>query len=388
MRMSAQIDNKITICHVLNRFGIGGMENGVVNICNRLDRSRFNPIICCLNALGPMAKRLNPSTQAYCMDYSKGFKFRNVIGLALFFKRSRVDIVHTHAWGEGSLYGILAARLARVPVVINGEHGSFFTKRHQKIAQRIIYSLCDANLSVSESLKIRVNTIIGLPLSSIKVIRNGVDTEIFNGNYPKREIIERLYSAGYLLDLQSFYVIVIGSLKLEKAPMMLLYALKRLMMDNPSMKLKILFVGDGPDREKMTSFIERESLHNAVFLLGNRGDVPELLCLADVLVSTSIARHEGMSNVMLEAMSSGVPVLATRSVGAAELVKDGVNGFLVEPGDETMLAGRLEELYHDVELLRGMRDNARTLIWDQYSIKRMLQEYEELYDDLIQEKMH
>ncbi len=388
MRMSAHIDKKLAVCHVLNRFDIGGMENGVVNICNCLDRSRFNPIVCCLNALGPMIKRLHPSVQLYCMDYSKGVRLRDLIDLTLFFKRSKVDIVHTHAWGEGSLYGILAARLARIPVVINGEHGSFFTRFHQRVAQRIIYSLCDANLSVSESLKNRVNTIIGLPLSRIKVIRNGVDTERFNGNYPKFEVIERLHSEGYLIDLQSFYVIVIGSLKPEKAPMMLLCALKRLLMANPSMKLNVIFVGDGPDREKMTCFIETEGLHNVVFLLGNRDDVPELLCLADVLVSTSIARHEGMSNVMLEAMSSGVPVLATRSVGAAELVKDGVNGFLVEPGDDTILAGRLEELYYDAELLRVMRHNARTLIWDQYSIKRMMQEYEDLYDDLIQEKMH
>jgi len=384
--MKPPIDRKISVCHVLNRFDIGGMENGVVNICNRLDRSRFNPIICCLNALGPMAKRLHPSIQVYCMDYSKGFKLRDVIDLALFFKRSKVNIVHTHAWGGGSLYGILAAKLARIPIVINGEHGSFFTKPHQKIAQRIIYSLCDAHLSVSESLKNRVNTVIGLPLSRIKVIRNGVDTEKFNGNYPKNEIIERLHSEGYELDLQSFHAIVIGSLKPEKAPMTLLYTLKRLLMNSPSMKLKVLFIGDGPDREKMSNFIKTEGLNDAAFLLGNRTDVPEFLGLADVLVSTSIAQHEGLSNVMLESMSSGVPVLATRSVGAAELINDGVNGFLVDPNDVTMLAKRLKQLYQDTELLRSLGENARTLILDQYSIEHMLQGYEKLYVDLIHEK--
>jgi len=368
---------------VLNRFDIGGMENGVVNICNRLDHDRFKPIVCCLNALGPMAKRLNPSVQAYCMDYSKGFKLKDVIELALFFKRSKVDIVHTHAWGGGSLYGILAAKLARVPVVINGEHGRFFSKSHQIIAQKIIYSLCDINLSVSESLKKRVNTIIGLPLPRIKVIRNGVDTEKFNGNYPKEEIIERLRSEGYAIDNQSFHVIAIGSLKPEKAPMMLLHTLKRLLMESPSMKLKVIFIGDGPDREKMTNYIKIEGLNDAVFLLGNRADVPELLCLADVLVSTSISQHEGLSNVMLEAMSSGIPVLATRSVGAAELIKDGVNGFLVDSNDETMLAERLKQLYQDTELLRSLGKSARTLILEQYSIEHMIRGYEKLYLDLM-----
>jgi len=379
--------DNISICHVLTRLDIGGMENGVVNICNRLDRSRFRPLVCCLNSTGPMASRLQPDVELVNMEIPEGLRIGAIQKVAQFFREASVDIVHTHAWGGGSFYGILGAKFTGVPIVINGEHGSFFNKSHQKVLQRILYSLCDMNLAVSDSLKDKVNRIIGIPLSRITVIPNGVDTEKFSGIHPRDEIIARLRKESFPFDAQSFYIISIGSLKPEKAPIMLLQGIKRLLTHDPSLAVKVIFVGDGPYREAMTTFIRAEGLGGVAFLLGNRMDIPELLSIADVLVSTSIARHEGLSNVMLEAMASGVPVIATRSVGAVELITDGVNGFLIDPDSVEQLVECLALLYHDHNMLRTMGMNAKELVWDQFSINRMLQDYEMLYLTLFRAKL-
>jgi len=307
-----------------------------------------------------------------------------IFKMALLFRQRSIHIVHTHAWGGSSLYGILGARLARVPIVINGEHGLFFTKPRQILAQRILFHLCDSNLAVSESLKIRTHSILGVPLNKITVIKNGVDTERFTGSYPKDKTIRRLRDEGFSVEEESFFVVSIGTLKPDKAQIRFLRAIKKICNDEPGNKIKFLFIGDGDDRTSLESFVENEGIKNAVVFLGHRSDIPELLSVSSILVSTSF--DEGLSNVMLEAMSSGIPIISTRSMGVAELINDGIDGFLVEQEDAVQLAEKIMMLYHDKSLLQTMGKNAKNLINQRYSIKKMVEGYEHLYLKLAKEQ--
>jgi len=371
-------DNKITVCHVLNRLDIGGMENGVVNICNQINRERFIPTICCLNALGPMADRLSPDVDLTNMAFPMGYQLTAILTLAKYFRSSKIDIVHTHAWGAGSFYGILAAKLARVPVVVNGEHGSFFLKPHQIILQRFLSSLCNANLSVSESLKIKINEFLGIPAEKIRVIRNGVDTDTFTGDYPREEVLKKLNDQGYQLDSNSFYIITVGSLKVEKGQIFLLKAFRQLKMQQVD-SVRVIVVGDGPDRTMLSDYVMSNGLWEHVYFVGNRPDIPELLSVADLFVSTSVPKHEGLSNVMLEAMSSGLPVISSVSVGTSELVKDGFNGYIFQENDVQGLASKIEMLVSDRFLLQELSKNAKKFIRNNFSLPKMINEYEELY---------
>jgi len=308
----------------------------------------------------------------------------NIVRLVRFFKLNNVHIVHNHAWGGGSFYGILGARIARVPAVINGEHGIFFDKPHQVLAQRVLFYLCDANLSVSETLKAKTNKILGVPLHKIQVIKNGVDTTKFSGSSAVSQVLLRLKEDGFFLDDRYFVIFSIGSLKPDKAQMRLLRAAKRIRKIEPENSIKYVFIGDGVDRASLLSFVEKEGLDESVVFLGHRSDVPELLSIADVLVSTSM--DEGLSNVMLEAMSSGIPIIATKSLGTAELITDGIDGFLVEQEDEVQLSEVILKLYRDNSLLTKMGSNARELIYVRYSIERMVQGYERIYSSLMAAK--
>lgn len=376
-------NKKINLIHVVDRLEIGGMENGVVNICNRLDQSQFNPMICCLNGEGAMTKRLHNNVKIYNLMFNGKISPFNLKKVASVFRRQRVDIVHTHGWGGGSFEGILAAKIAGVPIIINGEHGSFFEKWYQLIIQKILFKICNANLAVSSSLREQLVIKYRFSKDKIKVIENGVDLEKFSGRFSRRSVIEKLKREGFHVKSDLLTIISVGTLKPEKNQKLLLDALNIINQDMHGIPVQILFVGDGQDRRILTDVVRNYSLTEKVFFLGNRTDIPELLSLSDILVSTSITRHEGMSNVMLEAFASGVPVIATKSVGASELVQDGYNGFLIEVNNKRKLSKSFRLLYEHPDLLLRLRKNARETAIKSYSIEVMIKKYQDLYFKLI-----
>ncbi len=128
--------DKIKLVHFLSRFDIGGMENGITNICNRINRDRFEPVVCCLKGAGSMVSRLKPDVKVINLSYPDGKAPFRPFKLSRYFKKERPAIVHTHGWGGCSLDGILGARISGVPGIINGEHGSIFLKPYQLFLQK------------------------------------------------------------------------------------------------------------------------------------------------------------------------------------------------------------------------------------------------------------
>jgi sugar transferase (PEP-CTERM/EpsH1 system associated) len=370
---------KIKVMHVLSKLDTGGLENGVVNLCNNLDRARFEPMICCLNDIGPMAQRLKTDIRLFNLNLSDRRDLFYPLRLAAFFRKENPDIVHTHGWGQWSLYAIIGARLGGIPVVINGEHGSFFAKRHQIFLQRIIGLLSNIILSVSDSLKNEITKRFAISKQRMKVIHNGVDTQIFTGNYDVFELKEELLNHfNFYIDTNSLVIGSVGSLKRQKNQTMLLQAIMALNIKRPDNNIKVIFVGDGPDRLMLEKYITDNNMKKQVVFLGERNDIPKLLSLFDVLVSTSLS--EGLSNVILEAMSSAVPVIATKSVGTPELVYDSINGFIVYPPVDALgFAEKIKFLADNPQLLKTLSSNARKFIEENFSIKKMVSSYENIY---------
>lgn len=376
---------KIKICHVVTALDVGGMENGIVNLANNHGREKFDVIICCLNEAGKMANRLKKDVRLHVLGEGEGFSFTRVLKVATFFRKLRPDIVHAHGWGGGSFYGVLGAKLACVPAIVNGEHGSFFLKAHQVILQRVLAAMCcDVTLSVSESLKDRVVQNLGISPEKIRVIPNGVDTDIFSGKYDCSYLREELKNGfGIIIDDDSVVIGCIGSLKPEKNQVMLLKALREIKHKKAGKQIKAIFVGGGADLPDLVRFVKDNGLQRAVAFIGNRKDIPQLLSAMNVFISTSISRHEGMSNVILETMSSSLPVIATKSIGTSELVRDGLTGFLVEQDDVIALADEIISLCGDLELRKKMGIKAREIVKNKYSITEMVSNYEKVYSDIL-----
>lgn len=371
---------KVKVMHVMSRLDTGGLENGVVNISNILDREKFIPAICCLKGFGLMAKRIRPDVSLFNLNFPEGKNLSGIFKIISFFRNEKPDIVHAHGIGQGSLLFIIAAKAAGIRVIINGEHGKIRLRSRQIYLQRFLSLISDVILSVSNALKENISFQVGICPDKITVIQNGVDTSVFNGKHDvsmlKKELTDRY---DFIINQDDFIIGVIGSLKPEKNQKMVLSAIKMLNQTQKNNKLKAIFVGNGPDMPMLLKYAADSGLDKQVVFLSERSDISEILSLLNVLLSTSLKGHEGMSNVILEAMSSEVPVVSTKSTGSLELVFEGENGFLVDSEDIFALYKKIELLYTNRLLAESTGKKAREIILDRFSLQKMLSSYESLY---------
>lgn len=379
--------NRKKLIHVVNCLDTGGMENGVINISNFIDRDMYEPVVCCRQGYGRMAGRLKSDVRVVDMKLADGVSLSSIRVMISFFVAEKPDIVHAHGWGCGSLETVIAATIARVPVIVNGEHGKFYARYYQVLLQRMLSYFCDITLSVSESLKQKVVNIIGIPANRIEVIRNGVDTSLFSGKHASGGIVNDLQTLGMgSLDPETFFVGCVGSIKPAKNQIALIRALELIHSQNTDTRVKILFIGDGPDRAKLEKYVSESPVAGKVLFAGERSDIPVVLSMCSMLALVSVAEHEGLPNVILEAMSSFLPVISTRSVGASEIVQHGVNGYLVDQDDIPAIARYIQHFDSDHIACKMMGKNARVTVEEKYSIQSMVSAYDELYSGLFSNK--
>jgi sugar transferase (PEP-CTERM/EpsH1 system associated) len=365
---------RLRIMHVVHSLGVGGLENGLVNLVNRMDPARFEHSICCVGEAGPMVSRITrPDVRVFALGKGKGGDHALSLKLARLLRKERPDIVHTRNWG--AVDGIVAARFARVPVVIHGEHGREAAdpegrNRRRNVARRLLGRWVDRFVTVSNDLRAWLVGDVAIPVGKVSLISNGVDTVRFlpADDGEKGAIRERLG-----LGLRSFVVGSVGRLDPVKDYGTLIRAFRAVDDEEAS----LLLVGDGPCRAEWDHLASELGISGRVRILGEREDIPALMRAMDVFVLPSIA--EGMSNTILEAMASGVPVLATKVGGNPELVLDGMTGTLFEPQDVDGL-GAILEVYRGDRMLRWRHGSAgRDRALSRYSLDVMTRAYEELY---------
>jgi L-malate glycosyltransferase len=362
----------VKVMHVMFALQPGGMELGVVKVVNGLNPQRVTSSICSTRPAVPGVKALvSPAVPVFELQRRDGNDPRLVRDLYRLFRREQPDIVHTHAWGT-LVEGIVAARLARVPVVVHGEHGTLQLRWYQRTLQRWVWGMATQVLSVSRKLTDRMTATTGFAAERILTIQNGVDLARFSPS---------LRDAGREALGISPDTLVIGTagrLVPVKDHANLIDALGRLR--TRGVRFTALIAGDGPLRRALEEQIASLAMSGCVHLLGPRPDIDRVMASLDIFVLPS--RSEGMSNTILEAMASGVPVVATNVGGAEELVDDGRTGRLVPREDPAALSVALTELANDPDRRRGMGLAALQKAGIEFSLARMLRDYETLYVDL------
>ena len=359
---------KIHIHHVLLSLQPGGLENGVVNVVNRLDPEKFRSSVCCLRTTGEFAKRIIRSdASVHEMRSSGGNDWRLPFKLARLFARTKTDIVHTRN-AESFYYGFLGAKLARVPTLIHSEHGRTFNDRELRYRLQRLFSLgTDAIFSVSAQLRQDLIAKVGIDPSRIDILYNGVDLSKFGAI--DSQAIRRSISAMP----EDFVIGSVGRLVAVKNYDLLIRALARI--GHP--RAIVVLVGEGPERNRLEATAAAYGVSDRVRFLGHRNDVHELLAAMDVFVLPSIS--EGMSNTLLEAMASRLPVVASNVGGNPEIIRDGLDGFLFESNDEGALTAKLRELINSETQRMRLARCARIRIEDKFSIDVMIARYEKLY---------
>ncbi len=354
------------------------MENGLVNLLNRMDR-RFGHAIVCLDGYTDFRRRLERDDVAL-HDIAKkpGLDPAHYKRLFGQLRRLRPALVHTR--NIGTIEAGVIARLAGVRNVIHGEHGFDVADLHgdnprYRRLRRACSPLINRFVCVSRQIADWLRTQVGIGPHKLVQIYNGVDCDKFNpGN--RDEARARLREAGVRSD---FVVGLVGRLEAVKNPSAALTAFAARCGQDPAFRdsSALVLVGGGSLEKELHAAVSRSGLGDRVHLLGRREDVDMLLAGFDVFVLPS--RNEGISNTILEAMACGVPVLASRVGGNPELVEEGRTGYLYDCDDVDALAHLMAMYHRDLAARRQHAAAARVRANDRFSIGEMVGQYESLY---------
>jgi glycosyltransferase involved in cell wall biosynthesis len=355
-----------------NRFLIGGQERQTVLHVRTLDRSRWRPIVACLHEEGEHLEDLRAAgIRPVVFDIGRkmlrpGTAWQ-VARLAGFLRAQRVGVLHAQDIYTNAL-GLLAARAAGVPAVVTRvDLGHHITGYRRPLSRRVcaaadrvvVNALCVRDLVIRE----------GVEPDRVVVIRNGVDLEALD-----RE------AEGPAPDLgPGTWIACVGNMHHPvKGQTDLLHAFGEVARVHPEVRLAL--VGDGVRRPHLERLAAELGIAGRVRFLGFRRDGAAVLARAAALVSASHA--EGISNAILEGMTRRLPVIATAVGGSPELVKDGVNGFLVPPGAPGALARALLEALADRNRARRMGERGRRIVEREFDLGQMRMGYDALYADL------
>ena len=360
------------VTHLIFSLEAGGMENGVVNLCNRLNPDLFDTSICVMKADGELEKRIN-------RDRVTLYKVRRHFGndpsvplrIATQFWRRGVDIVHTHNWVT-LVEGAVAKKFARVPVMIHGEHGYPIEERPRNVkVQRYVWSrIVTQLLSVSAELADGMAGVTGMPRDCIKVIPNGVDTTRFTPQPDRRQQARAqcgIPAEGIMIGM----VARLASVKNHAGAIRALALLRQEGLD-----VHLVIAGGGDLQAALEQQARDENVNSCVHFLGFMEDVGRVYNALDIFLLNS--HQEGMSNTIVEAMASGLPVVATQVGANPELLIEGETGYLVPPDNSEMLAIALRKLL-EPELRARFGIAARRRIEDNFSIDTMVDQYTNLY---------
>jgi sugar transferase (PEP-CTERM/EpsH1 system associated) len=379
-------DNRMLIAHVVYRFDVGGLENGVVNLVNRLPADRFRHAIVAMTEVTDFRRRVARDDVRYVsLHKPPGSGVKLWPALLRTFRSLRPDIVHTR--NLAPLEAVVPAWLAGVPARVHGEHGwdvgdlEGSNRRHQ-ITRRLYRPFVSRYVALSRHIQQYLHQAVGVPAARIAQIYNGVDTARF-----ARASQQRAAIPGSPFERSSDWLLgTVGRLAAVKNQAGLIRAAAAACTANPEVRerLRLVIVGDGPLRGELEELARREGMADRTWFTGARNDVDRLLAGLDAFALPSLA--EGISNTLLEAMATGLPVIATQVGGNSELVSHEASGLLVPADDDAALADAIIALLTEPGRARQLGRAARAEVEAKYSLDRMVADYAALYEQVARKQ--
>jgi sugar transferase (PEP-CTERM/EpsH1 system associated) len=368
--------NKLHIMHVLYSLDIGGMENIVVNLVNKLNPMYFSSSICCLGFVGRFEENVaQDRVKIFNLHKRPGHDPFLFLRLGTLFKRENVKIVNTYNWA-GFFDGVLGAKIANVPVIIHSEHGKEYEdldgiKRRRALTYKLILPIIpNAVVTVCEALKNDFIKLTNIKNEKIITIYNGVELEKFN---PNIDIKKKKKEIG--CNEEDIIIGTVGRLDPIKDYSTLIYAAKSVIEEFSN--IKFLFIGDGAEFSKLKNLTHTLNISQNTIFLGSRNDVPQLLKIMYLFVLPSLS--EGLSCTILEAMAAKLPVIATNVGGNPEIVINGKSGILFKPKDYHSLAKYIIDLIKNSTKAYDMGKYGFERIKRDFNLSKMISAYESLY---------
>jgi sugar transferase (PEP-CTERM/EpsH1 system associated) len=372
------------VVHLTYSLDVGGLETLLVDCINRMPPERYRHAVVCLTRYTDFAQRITqPGVELYALDKPPGLGLGTHLKFWKLMRKLRPAILHTY--NLSALEYNFSGALAGIPVRIHAEHGRDASDPHglnpkHNFLRRRIAPFVDRFIPVSEDLRHWLADTVRIPAAKTLFIKNGVDTDRFAaptapgaGASPWGPDDIVIGTVARIQDVKNHRDLVTA------------FARLRDQLPEQRDRLRLSIVGDGPLMVAVREQVAGLGLEEVVWLPGARADVAALLHGFSLFVLPSLA--EGTPVSMLEAMASGLPVVASNVGGIPEVVTDGCEGSLVAPRDVDALAAALAGYVRDPALRRRHGEAARTRIEQSFSMRAMLVEYGRLYDGLCRQKL-
>jgi sugar transferase (PEP-CTERM/EpsH1 system associated) len=364
--------------HVVHRFDTGGMENGMVNLFNTLPPQGYRHTVVALTDYSDFRHRITAQrVDFHALHRPPGHGLGWAVRLWKLLRSLKPDLVHTR--NLAALEAQFVAAAAGVRATVHGEHGRDVFDLHGRnwkynLLRRAARPLVSNYIAVSRDLETWLRTIIGVMPSRLHQIYNGVDSEKFRPRVGPRPDFAHP---------ESIVFGSVGRMVAVKDYPLLTRAFIQLVRQQPerSERARLVIVGEGPAREACLKLLQQSGFAHLAWLPGERHDVADIMQALDVFVLPS--RNEGISNTILEAQASGLPVIATAVGGNLELVADGVNGMLVKPGDVAHMAQALLGYLDAPARIAEHGGNARRQAEQRFSIPAMAGAYAAVYEKTL-----
>ena len=364
------------IAHIIYRLDYGGLENGLVNLVNSLQEDKFQHVIICLTEFSEFSKRIkNPDVKIFSLHKKAGKDIKFYFRLWSLLKKLDPKIVHTR--NLPTIECTILAKIATSSVTIHSEHGwvieNVYGERKKYIfLRKICDHFIDRYIALSKDINRWLVTTVGIRNTKVIQIYNGVDSELFS---PFKKNEDGIDYKG-----RAYSLISVGRLDPIKNQAELIAALSLIKKYEPNIytNLELVIIGDGPEKENLINLVKNLQVESSVKILGSKDNISTFLNKADLFILPSI--NEGVSNTLLEAMSSGLPVLAADVGGNSEIVVQGKTGFLVKKSDASLFAERIIFYYKNRKLSLRHGKEARKHIEENFSLIKMVNSYAKTYN--------
>lgn len=386
------------VLHLVTSFEAGGTERQFVELLKRLNPERFDVRLAALRVEGPFYYEIASRFPDIPVFPLTSFYNRNALKqlgrLRALLLRERIDIIHTHGFYD-SLFGAMAGRLSGAQVIASQRHLQLSARKVHAWGSRAIHRLADKIIVNSAAIGDAICQSSRATADKIIVIHNGLCESLTPPTGEQESPIDlslRESASQYLKPLphnalccelglspQVKLVGMVARLVAIKGHSYFLEAAARVAAEDAD--VHFVLVGDGPLKNDIAAQARQLGLADRLHLLGDRSDARRLVAAFDVAVLTSLS--EGLPNTVMEAMSAGVPVIATAVGGTTELIDNGETGFLIPPADAQALAERLLFVLRHPAECQAVAQSGREFISSQFSMRRMVERVERLYEELM-----
>ena len=369
------------VVHLIYRLDVGGLETLLVECVNRMPANKYRHAVICLTDYTDFANKITrKDVEIFSLNKKPGLGLSTHFAIWKLFRKLKPSILHTY--NLSAIEYTVAATLAGVPIRVHAEHGRDTsdpdgTNWKHNLLRRLLIPFVDCFIPVSKDLQNWLRTRIHVPDAKNLLINNGVDIRQFSLS----KGYDTLRSESHF-PADSFIIGTVGRIQDVKnhAGLIDAFILLSEMLPAEKSRLRLAIIGHGPLFSTIEKKIKDAGIGDVVWLPGSRDDVAKVIPSFSVFAMTSIA--EGTPVVILEAMASGLPIIATKVGGIPEVVIEGLTGTLVQAEDATAFAKALSTYVVAPDTLAAHGTAGRKRVEDIYSVEAMLAAYTGLYDKL------